>query len=226
MSSALLQWERENTSLLRRKLGEGWATLRRPVWVGLFGGAVFLTGIYAASAPQSPLADYIVRRHLRSTEALLAAREGELELARMEVARLGNIVAYSSEYKIPAQLAALIYDVALAEGIDPELAYRLVRVESGFFHRAISPKGAVGLAQLMPATAFGMDPSLGYSDLFEPETNLRLGFRYLRLMLEKYDGDLRLALLAYNRGPGTVDRIRRTGGDPANGYARAVMGGN
>ena len=47
--------------------------------------------------------------------------------------------------------------------------------------------------------------------------------RYLRQMIDKYDGDLRLALLAYNRGPGTVDSIRRVGGDPANGYARAIM---
>jgi soluble lytic murein transglycosylase-like protein len=77
----------------------------------------------------------------------------------------------------------------------------------------------------MPPTAFELDPSLRYADLFDRDTNLRLGFRYLRQMLDKYDGDLRLALLAYNRGPGTVDGILRAGGDPANGYARAVLSG-
>ncbi|MFW6202144.1 MAG: lytic transglycosylase domain-containing protein, partial [Gemmatimonadota bacterium] len=130
-----------------------------------------------------------------------------------------------SRYGIPADLAASIYDIALSEGIEPSLAYRLVHVESRFTRRAVSHKGAVGLAQVMPRTAFGMDPALSYTDLFEPETNLRLGFRYLRAMLERYGGDMRLALLAYNRGPGTVDQIRRQGGDPANGYARAIMTG-
>ncbi|MDX1674604.1 MAG: lytic transglycosylase domain-containing protein, partial [Longimicrobiales bacterium] len=82
-----------------------------------------------------------------------------------------------------------------------------------------------GYTQLMPATAFDLDPSLEYRDLFDRETNLRLGFRYLRWLIDRYDGDLRTALLAYNRGLGTVDSIRRAGGDPGNGYARAVMEG-
>jgi soluble lytic murein transglycosylase-like protein len=55
--------------------------------------------------------------------------------------------------------------------------------------------------------------------------NLRLGFRYLRMMLEQYDGDLHLALLAYNRGPGRVDGILRAGGDPNNGYSSNVQNG-
>ncbi len=221
-----MQWEQETISPLRRKLGEWWASLRRPVWATVFGGAAFVLGIYAASAPWSPLADVIVRQRLQSTEVALKARQGELELARLELARIENVMNYSAQFRIPADLAASIYDIALAEGIEPGLAFRLVRVESGFFARAVSPKGAVGLAQLMPRTAFELDPSLGYSDLFHRDTNLRLGFRYLRQLLEKYDGDLRLALLAYNRGPGTVDKIRRQGGDPANGYARAILGAN
>ncbi|HEX7117401.1 MAG TPA: lytic transglycosylase domain-containing protein [Longimicrobiales bacterium] len=226
MSSALLQWEQENIGPLRRLVGEWRATLRRPAWAALFGTTAFLLGIYVASAPWSPLADVIVRQRLESTQVALKARQGELELARLELARIRNVMDYSAKFEIPADLASAIYDIALAEGIDPELGFNLVRVESGFFHRAVSPVGAVGLAQLMPKTAFELDPSLGYSDLFDRETNLRLGFRYLRQLLEKYDGDLRLALLAYNRGPGTVDRIRRNGGDPANGYARAVLGAN
>jgi len=218
------QWEEESVGPLRRRLAEAWAMVRRPVWSLLFGSVMFLLGMYVASAPWSPLADIVVRQRLEGTEAELKARQGELELARLELARVGSVMGYSAKFKIPADLAASIYDIALAEGIDPELGFNLVRVESGFFQRAVSPVGAVGLAQLMPRTAFELDPTLGYSDLFDRDTNLRLGFRYLRQLLEKYEGDLRLALLAYNRGPGTVDRIRRQGGDPSNGYAQAVLG--
>src|SRR5690606_19816270 len=130
----------------------------------------------------------------------------------------------STRYRIPAGLAASIHDIALAEGLDPWLAFQLVRVESGFSPTAVSPKGAVGLTQIMPSTAEALAPGISHDALFEPETNLRLGFRYLRYLIERYGGDLRLALLAYNRGPGTVDAIRSAGGDPSNGYAEAVMG--
>ena len=61
--------------------------------------------------------------------------------------------------------------------------------------------------------------------LFDRALNLDLGFRYLRSLIDKYDGNVRLALLAYNRGPGTVDRILARGGDPDNGYADRVLSG-
>jgi soluble lytic murein transglycosylase-like protein len=75
----------------------------------------------------------------------------------------------------------------------------------------------------MPSTAFELQPGLDYLDLFDRDTNLRLGFRYLRRLMVHYGGDLRTALLAYNRGPTRVDEIRRRGVDPGNGYARAIM---
>jgi len=77
----------------------------------------------------------------------------------------------------------------------------------------------------MPATGRALQPGLERADLFDPETNLRLGFRYLRELLAMYDGDVDLALHAYNRGPTIVNRILREGGDPANGYANAVLKG-
>jgi soluble lytic murein transglycosylase-like protein len=224
MSSALIQWEQEQKRRWRRFLGMIWAGVGSPMRGLLLGGLAFVLGIYAASPTTGTGADAFVGKRLRDTEVTLKARQGELELARLELARVHTIMRYSSQYRIPADLATKIYDIALAEGIDPGLAYRLVRVESGFYGGAISPVGAVGLTQVMPATARELDPTLAYADLFHQETNLRLGFRYLRLMLEKYQGDMRLALLAYNRGPGTVDRIRQVGGDPANGYEVAVMG--
>ena len=159
------------------------------------------------------------------TEARLSARQGELELVRLQMSRLNSIMEHSRQYSIPADLAASIYDIALAEGIDPKVAFALVSVESDFTRKAVSNKGAIGLTQVMPATARILDPTLSSSDLFDRETNLRLGFRFLRQMLAYYKGDLNLALTAYNRGPGTVDEIRKSGGDPNNGYARAVLSG-
>ena len=60
--------------------------------------------------------------------------------------------------------------------------------------------------------------------MLEPKTNLRVGFRYLRRLIRDFDGDVRLALLAYNRGEGTVSRLLRRGRDPENGYSGKVLG--
>lgn len=220
--AALAMWEAQQRGRVRRRLSAFWTQLRAPARLAAFTALAFVLGLQLAARPDG--ADLAaLKGQLEASEVALTARQGELELVRLEMTRLEEIMEYSRKYRIPADLAAAINDIALSEGIAPALAFRLVQVESGFYRQAVSPVGAVGLAQLMPATAFEMDPTLEYQDLFDRDTNLRLGFRYLRQMLRKYDGDLRLALLAYNRGPGTVDSIRRVGGDPGNGYARAIM---
>jgi len=224
MTSTTWQWDYEYLPRWKRVLLEVLRVLR-PLRVLVLAGLAFLLGVRAVT-PESPLPAVALRERLEEVEALLTARQGELELARLELARMNRILENSARYRIPADLAASIHDIALAEGIDPDIAFRLVRVESEFVRRAVSPVGAVGLTQVMPSTAFELDPRLTYNDLFDRETNLRLGFRYLRELLQYYDGDLRLALLAYNRGPGTVDEIRASGGDPGNGYDRAVLGGH
>lgn len=127
-------------------------------------------------------------------------------------------------YPVSSTLAEQIVDAATEHGISPDVAFGLVATESGFKRTARSHVGAVGLAQLMPATARWLEPGTTRKDLEDPETNLRLGFRYLRDLVEKYEGDTALALTAYNRGPGTVDRVLRRGGDPDNGYAGKVLG--
>lgn len=127
-------------------------------------------------------------------------------------------------YKISSSLARDIYEVAVESEIDPAVAFGLVRAESGFRTGARSPVGAVGLTQLMPATARWMEPGVTRSALRDSETNLRVGFKYLRYLVDKYDGDTKLALLAYNRGPGTVDRALKRGRNPDNGYADFVYG--
>lgn len=149
---------------------------------------------------------------------------GAVAEARLADPRHARTAGYALHYSISLELAREIERAAVAEGIDPDLAFRLVQVESGFRERAVSPAGALGLAQLMPATADWLQPGITREEIFHRETNLRLGMRYLRLLLRTYDGRVDEALHAYNRGPGTVDRIRALGGDPANGYADRVLG--
>ena len=126
-------------------------------------------------------------------------------------------------YRVSDALARSILDAALENQIDPEMAFGLVRAESGFKNSATSHVGAVGLTQLMPRTARWLEPGTTTRDLRNPEKNLKIGFRYLRDLIDKYDGDEELALLAYNRGPGTVDRVLKRGGNPNNGYVEKVM---
>lgn len=153
-----------------------------------------------------------------------AAWEHAVAETRRHAARERVVAEYARRYGIPPALAAAIERAATAEGVETELAFRLVRVESAFHDRAVSPVGALGLTQLMPATAAEMQPGITREQILERDTNLRLGMRYLRYLLRLYDGDREEALHAYNRGMGTVARIRAGGGDPANGYARAVLG--
>ena len=133
-----------------------------------------------------------------------------------------NIERYK-EYTIPRDLAEDIYQIALEEDIDPDVAFGLVRTESAFKTSATSHVGAIGLTQLMPATARWIQKDVTVRDLRDAKTNLRIGFKYLNDLMQKYDGNTELALLAYNRGPGTVDRVLKRGGDPDNGYPDMVL---
>jgi soluble lytic murein transglycosylase-like protein len=126
-------------------------------------------------------------------------------------------------YPVSQRLAESIVEAAVEADIEPELAFGLVRAESGFRDGATSHVGAIGLTQLMPRTAKWLEPGTTTRDLRDSETNLRIGLGYLRDLIDKYDGDERLALLAYNRGPGTVDKVLRRGGDPDNGYVEKVL---
>jgi soluble lytic murein transglycosylase-like protein len=141
------------------------------------------------------------------------------------IRRRHRIFSYATRFGISNDLSSAIYDAAIAERIEPELAYRLVQVESEFKERARSRVGAVGLTQLMPATARAVQPGVTREQLYDRKTNLRIGFRYLRSLVRQYQGDLRLALLAYNRGPLAVKNELALGLDPANGYESLVMKG-
>ena len=225
VSELLHEWDTRHMSAGRRRLAAWWRDARRLVVSLTIASVMFILGAAAAREPQLENANESLEKELRRTQSALTARQGELELARLDLNRLSSIVDQSTRYRIPADLASAIYDIALSESVDPALAFSLIRVESGFTRRAVSSAGAVGYTQVMPSTAFWLQPGLGRADLFERDTNLRLGFRYLRMMIEQYDGDLHLALLAYNRGPGRVDEILRAGGDPSNGYSMNVRSG-
>jgi soluble lytic murein transglycosylase-like protein len=127
-------------------------------------------------------------------------------------------------FSISRDMAEDIYDIASEHGIDASVAFGLVRTESTFRERAVSSVGARGLTQVMPRTARWLKPGTSAEDLFDRRTNLRLGFNYLSQLIEKYRGDVRLALIAYNRGPGTVDRELDRGANPDNGYPDKVLG--
>jgi soluble lytic murein transglycosylase-like protein len=160
---------------------------------------------------------------LRDLRVALDQKEGEAELHRLRADRAEAILALAKAHPVTVQLAELIYDEALRAGLDPELAFEIVRLESRFNPRAVSSVGAVGLAQVMPRTAVFYDSAVTRDDLFDPATNLRIGFRFFRDLHERYDHDLRMALLAYNRGPQRVEDILAQGGNPANGYADRIL---
>jgi len=113
-------------------------------------------------------------------------------------------------------LVALAGAIAADHGLAPELVLAVVTVESGFRPEAVSPKGAQGLMQLMPATA----AALGVEDAFDPAANLKGGVRHLRDLLVRYEGDLPRALAAYNAGEGAVERHR---GIPPYAETRAYV---
>jgi soluble lytic murein transglycosylase-like protein len=151
----------------------------------------------------------------------------EAWMARVTERERHHIAAgFAEEFNIDVDLARRIQAAAEVHEIEPQVAFGLVKAESTFRTRAVSPAGAVGLTQLMPATARGLKPGVTRAQLMDPEINLELGFRYLRELLDRYDGDTRLALTAYNRGPGTVARQIRAGRNPDNGYADMVLEGH
>ena len=204
---------------------------RTALALSFFGAAAFVLGNRKPAAPTAeaaPVHGSGFRINVATDRSLtfaLDSARGELELVRAQLERAQKVISYSSRYNIGANLAGNIVDVASAEGIDPELAFRLVKLESDFNVHATSPVGAVGLTQVMPSTAKFYVQGITREKLYDPQTNLRVGFRYLRGLVNEYHGDVKLALLVYNRGPVAVAKSRAQGDNPSNGYDRILTKG-
>lgn len=108
--------------------------------------------------------------------------------------------------QLRASLNGLIEDTARTLSMDAALLHAVIAVESGYNPRAVSPKGAIGLMQLMPATA----RRYGVSDPYDPAQNIRAGAQYLRDLMSRFDNDIKLTLAAYNAGEQAVARHGNT----------------
>ncbi len=117
--------------------------------------------------------------------------------------------------------APLVAEAARQHELEAALLHAVIRAESAYNPRAVSPKGAAGLMQLMPATA----RRLGVADVYDPDQNVRGGARHLKALLQRFDNDLPLTLAAYNAGEGAV--LRHGGRIPpyreTRGYVRRVL---
>jgi soluble lytic murein transglycosylase-like protein len=158
-------------------------------------------------------------------DVLLGMEEERTETVSQREAVIAQKMDEYAAFKLSRSLAEQIYDMAESAEVDIDVAFGLVAAESSFRNSATSRVGAVGLTQLMPATARWLEPGISQTQLRDSGTNLRIGFGYLKQLIDKYGGNEDLALVAYNRGPGTVDRILKRGGDPDNGYASFVRTG-
>lgn len=110
--------------------------------------------------------------------------------------------AKSSEGNAPRDYDIIIDEAARAYDVDARLIRSVIRAESGFNAGTTSPKGAMGLMQIMPDTA----RELGLANPYDPRENIMAGTRYLKALLERYDGNVNLALGAYNWGMGNIER--------------------
>lgn len=123
--------------------------------------------------------------------------------------RIGGIPPAMQSPSVPenrkTSFSEIIEKYAANYGIDPFLIHSIIETESGFNPRAVSPKGAQGLMQLMPETA----KRLGVTNSFDPEQNIHGGIRHFRFLMDSFNNDLELSLAAYNAGENLVQRLGR-----------------
>ena len=202
-------------------MARGGVILGAALVVSAFAGTLGTPEPVALPPPPPPAV--ISAGDAEALRAELARAQSALAVERLKNRRVEAVQAYSAQYRIPADLAASIYDHAVTEGLDPALGFRLVKVESNFQGSARSRARAIGYTQLKLGTARHYEPWVTERDLRDRDVNLRIGFRFLRDLMRQYGGDEQLALLAYNRGPARVNEYLDNRGDPDNGYADKVL---
>jgi soluble lytic murein transglycosylase-like protein len=157
----------------------------------------FASGVRIENPPQPAM-----RRNSRSRK-YRNAREPQSSMSSLPLTRLTSMsVGRSLDGFTTGDTVVdtLIVDSGTRNQVDPVLLYAIMHQESTFKRRAISPKGARGLMQLMPGTA----ARFGVTNIFEPRQNIEGGARYMRFLLDTFDGDVSLALAGYNAGEGAV----------------------
>jgi hypothetical protein len=167
---------------------------------------LLLATLVAALMPRPAAADELVVSRAADGTVVISDRPltGPTPIHRVEGAA-GYVTTRGAEVR-GSQFDALVLQYAGKHALEPGLVRAVIQIESGFNPRARSPKGAMGLMQLMPQTA----RDLGVRDAYDPEDNIRGGTKYLRQLMDKYNGQVYLALAAYNAGPGAVDKYGKT----------------
>jgi soluble lytic murein transglycosylase-like protein len=150
----------------------------------------------------------------QATEIRMEERDGVLYVRNIEPPPAVATANPSASKALPYR--DIIHAVAAQHTLAPELVESVIRVESNFEPRAVSPKGARGLMQLMPATA----AKLGVRNVFDVRENVEAGVRHLRDLVDRYQGNLALALAAYNAG---VEAVARHGGIPPFAETQAYV---
>ncbi len=127
-------------------------------------------------------------------------RTGSTRMVSIPASRAS--VVPDGSVSLRAELWPHVQEAALSRGLDPNLVDLMIRMESGYNPRAVSPRGARGIMQLLPSTA----SAYGVTDLFDARENIRAGISYFRDLLGRFGSNLRLALAAYNAGPEAVEK--------------------
>lgn len=141
-----------------------------------------------------------------TTPGLGATLSGDNRPPAPRVDGLETVAAPVVNPHLAAQYKTLIDQTAREFKLDANLLHSIVTVESGYNPQVVSPKGAIGLMQVIPATG----ERFGVSRLDDPRQNLRAGARYLRFLLSQFNNDLPLVIAAYNAGEGAVQKYRNT----------------
>ena len=160
-----------------------------------------LTGylLFSASSCTLPITVGATVAAYMDVQGNLHYMQGKSSRTNKKIATNGTVDRSTKESN-PQSIYALINAAATEHGVDPLLIKAIIKAESNFNPTAISPKGAQGLMQLMPATA----KDLQVSNPFDPQENITGGAKYLRFLLDSYRWDVELSLAAYNAGPGNV----------------------
>jgi len=151
---------------------------------------------------------------------IFTAPDGSRRIVNVPASGPGTIAIPEGAADHRAALWPAVEEAARSHGLDPRLVDLVIRMESGYNPRAVSPKGARGVMQLMPATA----SMYGVANLFDPLQNIRAGVRYLKDLFQRFNSDVSLALAAYNAGP---EAVEKHGGvppyDETRSYVRAIL---